>query len=382
MIQETALLLVTSLVFALGFIWLRQPTLLGYIAAGVLLGPSFVKLIEYPMFIEILGSFGMLMLLFLVGLELDIREFRKVWHIALITLFAQIITSLLIAFSLGFIFLWSLEKVLLIASLLMLSSTAIAVTLLEEMKKLNTEKGALTISILIAQDLALVPIILILRGFSQKAMFHEIAIKLFVAIGFLALLMMYLGNNSKKNGLKPLKKIFQGNNETMTLAGITVCFCCASISAFLGLSYPYGAFLGGLVLGSFGNRKEIIQVAMPISSMLVMMFFLSIGANINVDFLIKNWITIITISLAITVFKTIINYLILRSLGCGHKKSAFVGIMLGQSSEFSFSLIVLSFQAGTLSLDSKNMLDSLIIFSLTFGSIWPVISRNLFKKWF
>jgi CPA2 family monovalent cation:H+ antiporter-2 len=379
MVFEVAFLLMTSLFFALGFAWLGQPPLLGYIAAGIMLGPAFVKLIEYSFFVQILGHMGMLMLLFIVGLELDVFEFKKIWKRALYCVFLQLVTSTPIACILKIIFGFNIQLTVLIIFLITFSSTAVAVKLLEEMKELNSSKGSLSVSILIAQDLVLIPVILILKGFSETNVANLIAVKLIVSAGFLFVLIKQLSKESNKI-FNPLKSIFQGSQETMTLAGVSVCFCFAAISSVLGLSQAYGSFLAGLILGSFGNRNEIIQFAMPVSSMLIMMFFLSVGSSLKVDFLLLHWKSLLITSIMIIIGKTFMNYVILRIIGCAKEKSMFIATILSQLSEFSFTLIAILVQSNFVDFETQNFLNSLVVLSLTFGSIWPVIGKHLFGR--
>ena len=379
MILETAFLLITSLAFALGFTWLKQPPLLGYIAAGILLGPSFVKLIQYSPALEFLGEMGVLMLLFVVGQELDLHHFKKIWKKAISCIFLQLLTSFIIAFSLQACFGFSNDFRTLLIFVRTLSSTAIAVKLLEEMGELNSQRGSLTVSILIAQDLSLIPMILILKGLGGESVKSLILIKLAISISCLFLLIKYLTKESNRI-LNPLKNIFQGSQETMTLAGVTVCFVFGAISGMLGLSHAYGSFLGGLILGSFGNKKEILQFLMPISSMLIMIFFLSVGSNLQVDYLMKNSFLLLSATFAVILGKTLINYTILRFLNCTKEDSIFIAMNLSQFSEFSFSLVAIFSQVAFLSLENKNFLNALIVLSLTFGSIWPIIGRTFLNR--
>lgn len=380
MLKEVALILTTSLFFSMLFGALGHPTVLGYITAGVFLGP-FVRLIEMPIVISMLGNLGMLMLLFIIGLEFDLIKFRKIWKRASLIVILQIIFGFAIAFTLKWMFDLNLEFAVLIAFLLSLSSTAIAVKLLEEMKEINTKNGAMVISILIVQDIVLVPIMLILKALNGNNTYFTIGANLFIAIGFLVSLIIYLGKESNRL-LKPLKSIFQGNQETLTLASVAVCFGFSSIAAFLGLSSAYGAFLGGLILGSFGNKKEILQFALPISSILIMMFFISIGAKIDLEYIYKNWLVLGLISSALLVGKILMNYIILRIVKCPPNKSLFVSTMLSQASEFSFSLVVIVLKFGGISEAVQTMLNSLVIISLTFGAIFPVIAKNLYERFY
>ena len=373
MVQEIALLMVTSLSFALGFGWLGQPQLLGYIATGMVLGPFFRQSQHY-IFIDILGQFGMLMLLFMIGIEFNLKKFKKIWKEALCIFFAQLSFSFIIAFFLQYILQICLQFAVLLAFLFTLSSTAVVIKLLEEMDVLNTSNGSLIVSILIIQDLAIAPMIIILKGFQQQQSLMEIMLKILFSVGVLSLLIWYLSEKSNKI-FKPIKVLFEQNQETMTLASLAICFGFAALSDGLGLSHSYGPFLAGLILGSFGNKHEIIHYAKPIGSILMMMFFIFIGSRIDLSYVWNELQLLIILSLVLVSIKLFMNYMILIFMGFSKKNSFFVSSMLSQASEFSFMFVAILYSAKVISGEYQMFLDTLIVISLTLGSILPVLAE-------
>ena len=141
---------------------LRQPAVVGYIIAGVVLGPSMLGLVQNEASIGLLAELGVLLLLFVIGMELSLRSFRRIWKIALATMALQVGGALLTMWLVGQVLGWPLSAVLLLAFVLALSSTAVAVKILEEIGELRTSAGQITVGVLIAQDLAVVPMILLL----------------------------------------------------------------------------------------------------------------------------------------------------------------------------------------------------------------------------
>lgn len=377
MLREMALLLTTSLFFAMGFAWLGQPYLLGYIATGVFLGPLLKSLGDSSL-IHAFGHLGMLMLLFTIGIEFDLVKFRKIWKKSVIIVLLQLILSAVCALILQAVFELSLEYSVLIAFLLTLSSTAVVVKLLEQMGEFGSANGSLIISILIVQDLAIVPMMLILRSFGSQFEMRHLLLELTVSVSFLVGLIVYLGKKSNRL-LNPLKSIFNGNQETMTLASATFCFGFSALASVLGLSSAYGAFLAGLIIGSFGNKKEVLQFALPISSMLIMMFFISIGLQIDPDYILHNWFMLLIVVGALILAKIFMNYLILRSLRFSAKKSIFVSTMLSQASEFSFTFVAILVNSTLLDSDHRNMMNAVVVISLTFGSILPIVAKSWYQ---
>src|SRR5690606_14633606 len=155
------------------------------------------------------------------------------------------------------------------------SSTAVVVKMLDSVEESKTDTGQITIGVLIAQDLAIVPMILILRNFDSDWFDAVLITKLVMSMGLLALLIGYL---SRKQRVRlPLTQMIAGEKELAPLASLTFCFAAAAISGLIGLSAAYGAFLAGLVLGNTHERLIMIETTKPIQSILLMAFFLSIG---------------------------------------------------------------------------------------------------------
>ncbi len=157
-----ALVILIALSFGVIFTHLRQPAVIGYILAGIVLGPSGFSLVQNEKNITFLAELGVLLLLFVIGMELSLRAFRRIWRIALATVILQICGALLIVWLIGMVINWPLEVILILAFVLALSSTAVAVKILEDISELRTRTGQIVVGILIAQDLAIVPMILLL----------------------------------------------------------------------------------------------------------------------------------------------------------------------------------------------------------------------------
>lgn len=377
MLKEVALLLVTNLVFAIGFGLLKQPYILGYIATGIFLGP-FLRMLDQNMLIAMLGEFGMLMLLFIIGIEFDLCKFRKNWKQSCLFVFLQLGFSLILSAILRYAFGLLTEVSVLVAFLLTLSSTAVVAKLLNQMGEFNTRNGSFIISVLIMQDLLLVPMMLVLKGFNTNIAINNIFLNVMLATAILTGLIFYLGNTDKRL-LRPIKKVFQGSQEIVTLAGAAICFGLAAVSSALGFSAAYGAFLGGLILGSFANHREILQVALPLSSILVMMFFVSIGAQVHLNYVIAHWHILLLASSALFLGKFFMNYVAMRLIRFNARRSIFIAAMLSQASEFSFILIDIVSAGKLLTDEQRALLNILVVISLTFGAFLPIAARAWYK---
>ncbi|HJO88623.1 MAG: cation:proton antiporter [Alphaproteobacteria bacterium] len=356
---------------------LRQPAISGYILAGILLGPSGLALVENRDQITVLADLGVLMLLFLVGMELSLSGFKSVWRGALVATLLQIAGSVGATLVLSLLFGWSLGLSVLLGFVIALSSTAVVIKMLEGMNILNTPLGKATVGVLIAQDLAFVPMMLILAslagdGFGVFGMFR---------VGFsvvvLVLLILYLTRRRKIS--LPFASMVAGHRDLTPLRGLAFCFGAAALTGYLGLSPAYGAFLAGLVIGNSTERRAMMRGVQPIQSILMMVFFLSIGLLINLDFILANMGTVLLILFMVTVFKTGLNIGVLRLAREPWPHAFIAGMLLAQIGEFSFLLGQAGVSSGLIGREEGDLVIAVTALSLLISPLWLVIARRLMR---
>ena len=377
-IQLTNIALVVLAALGCGLIMLRlrQPALVGYILAGAILGPSGFALVDNRETITLFAELGVLMLLFLIGMELSLRGFREVWKVALTTTLLQIVVGLLAMTALSAATGWSAQLTILLGFVVALSSTAVAIKMLEDIGELRTRVGQITIGVLIAQDLAVVPMMLIVGSFgSGGAPAVEAVLKVGLSVGFLALLIFYL---SRRRRIRlPFTQLVGNSTDLTPLAGLAFCFGAATISGLLGLSAAYGAFLAGLVIGNSTARKTMLRHTQPIQAILLMVFFLSIGLLIDLRFVWDNLTTFLVVIFFVAVLKTALNIGLLRALGEPWPRAYLSGVLLAQMGEFSFILAALAQSAGAISWENHRFLVSITALSLVTAPFWMTIARRL-----
>ena len=373
---EIALVVIATLSCGLFFERLKQPAVLGYILAGVLLGPSVLKLVSNREVISSLAELGVLMLLFLIGMELSLKAFKTVWHISLLTTLAQISVSLIVVLGVGKLFDLSLGLSTLLACAIALSSTAVAIKMLEGIQELRTETGRITVGVLIAQDLAIVPIILFLKGMgSGEGIGPLVFLKVGVSIGLLAVLIWYLSRRQKLR--LPFAQIFVGNHDLEPLIALMFCFGAAVIAGLIGLSAAYGAFLGGLILGNTTERNRMIEATKPIQSVLMMVFFLSIGLLLDFSYIWHHLGKVLILLLFITIGKTTLNIFVLNMLRQPWERAFLSGLILSQMGEFAFLLATVGIEANLIDEEGSRLVISLAALSLTLSPFWMMAARRL-----
>ena len=270
---EIALLAAGALILGLVLQRLRQPAIVGYIVAGVVLGPSGFDLFPNRGPIQTLAELGVLLLLFIIGMELSLRAFRRVLRLAVLGAGAQILLSIGAMLILARVFDRSVETAIVMGFVVALSSTAVAIKLLEDIGELRTAVGRTAIGVLIAQDLAIVPMLLIVDGLAGGTGIPLTGyIKLFAAVALLAGMIALLTRRSRVG--VPFARTLHGNVELAAITAMAYCFGAALISALLGLSPAYGAFLAGLWIGNSTARAPLLAAARPIQSVLLMVFLL------------------------------------------------------------------------------------------------------------
>jgi CPA2 family monovalent cation:H+ antiporter-2 len=376
-LTEIAIVVTAALACGIALEKFKQPAILGYILAGVILGPSVFGLIENRETVALLADLGVLMLLFVVGMELNLRSFVKIWPIAVGCVLLQVVGGLAIAFPLAHLFQWPLNLALLLAFVFALSSTAVSVKILDAIGELKTATGRVTIGVLIAQDLAIIPMILIIQSLHP----HEgtgvfvVIVKILISVALLATLVWYL---SRRERLRlPFLRMVVGHTDLTPLMGLAFCFGAAALAGLAGLSAAYGAFLAGLVMGNSHERQVIIDRMTPIYSVLLMVFFLSIGLLLDLNFIWQNLGKVLMILLFITLGKTALNISILHLLRQPWTISFLSGLVLAQLGEFSFLLSTVGRELGIVDAYGNNLIVSLTVLSLIISPLWMTIAKRL-----
>lgn len=357
---------------------LNQPALVGYILAGVLLGPSFLGVVHEEKQIAFLAEMGILLLLFIIGLELDLRNFARIYKIAIGTALVQIGTSLAICAVAGFVLDWPLVRTLLIAFAISLSSTAVAIRILESTGGIDTSYGRTAIGILVAQDLAVIPMLLIIGSFREGSFQPWDLLKIAFALGLMATIIITLSR--RDFAIHPpawLKDFFTGGNQTLVIKGLAICFSGAAISGGLGLSASYGAFLAGLLVGSTQDSKTIEHQARPIFDILMMVFFLSVGLMIDLAFLAAHLVPLLVMMAVIMVLKTSVTSAMLYRMGLPRRQALMMGTVLSQIGEFSFVLAGMGLAYGAIDMEDYRFAVTLIALSLICTPIWKSAMKRM-----
>jgi len=363
-----------ALIFGLFLEKLKQPAIVGYIVAGVALGPAGLSLVSARDGIGVLAEMGVLMLLFIIGMELSLRAFLRIWRVAVATAVVQITASTGVMLGISHYTDVSWQLALLLGFVVALSSTAVAIKILADIGELRTKVGQITVGVLIAQDIAVVPMMLTIGALGGDGFEVAQGPVMIGSVVFLGGLIFY-GGRDKKIPL-PFAQVISENEELAPIAGLAFCFGCSAIAGLIGLSAAYGAFIAGLIIGNSHARQRMLSSVLPIQSVLMMVFFLSIGLLIDLHYMWANIGMVTTLFLLVTVFKTLLNVGFLRLVGQPWSTAFLAGVSMAQIGEFSFLLAVVGISAGVLDEEGRRLIVSVTVLSLALSPLWVITARR------
>jgi monovalent cation:H+ antiporter-2, CPA2 family len=352
----------------------KQPALVGYIIAGVLLGPSAFGVVEDREQIGGLAELGVLLLLFLIGTELSVRFFMVTWKMAMGAVALQVLGSLAAIFLCSIFLGFTAAESVLLGFVIALSSTAVAIKILEETGELRTRTGRIAVAILIGQDLAFLPMLIIVENIGGGTLGFWAIVQIAISVLVLVLLVQKL--NKRRVDL-PFARIVMGNVDLSPLTGLVYCFGFGAVFGLFGLSPAYGAFLAGLIIGRSRQREQIVHAVRPVQSVLVMVFFLSVGLLIDLKFIAENLSTVLVLLLIVTLFKTAMNIGIMRLMGESWQRASLQGLTLSQLGEFSFLLAATGLSAGAIGEEQSRLVIAVTVLSLSISPLWLTSARRV-----
>lgn len=367
------LILLTGFVLKL----LKQPHVVAYLIAGILIGPWGLSMVTDSELIGRIGAIGVVLLLFFVGMETDAQKLVENWKVAIFGTLFQILLSIGCVFALGILYDWSMARIILIGFVISLSSTAVVIKLLQDNGILSSKVGQGVLGVLLAQDLAIIPMLIILGLLGSGIVDPMHLLKQGVGAVGAAALFGYIVY--KKNVHLPISKWLKQDHELHLFGGLAVCFGFSLITAWLDLSTALGAFIGGMLIGAAKETQWVHHTLEPFKVLFVAVFFVSVGMLLDIGFLIKYWPQAIVLTIMALVTNTFINAFILRVSKFSWKDSLYSGILLSQIGEFSFVLSAVGFQSGIINDFAYQLSLCVISLSLLISPIWIVTGKKILK---
>ena len=357
---------------------------LGFIVAGLVIGPfglgRFTE--DFPLLsyfviadaegVRTFAELGVVFLLFMIGLELSIERLVSMRHLVFGLGGLQVVVSSIVIGLIAYSFGNSAEAATVIGGCLALSSTAIVMQLLIETKRLTSQTGRVSFSILLFQDLAVVPI-LFLTGFLGETSGNGMATGLLVALAKAATVICVIFLIGRL-AVRPLFRfVGMAKSRELFMAMVLLAIIgTAAITEHAGLSLALGAFLAGLLLAETEYRHQIEVDIEPFKGLLLGLFFLSIGLSLDLTAVWNNPLPIIASVIGLLAIKSTIIYALARMFGIARATAAESALLLGQGGEFAFVVLALALSLGVVERDVANFILLVTIVSML---ITPLLSR-------
>lgn len=373
---QIAYVVVIAALFGLGAKLTRQPLLIGYLFAGVFIGIS--GLVSDTHSLEGISRIGVSLLLFLLGLEMNLKEIPSVGKIAVITGLGQILFTSIIGFAIAAFLGYDILSSIYIAVALTFSSTIIIVKLLSEKKDLQSLYGRIAVGFLLIQDLVAIFILMFLSGIQagdNTPLVYAItfikSITLFIVIWFL----------SKKVLPILFEKYFAGSSEFLFIVSIAWAL---GVSAFvggpLGLSIEIGGFLAGIALSNLPEHLQIGAKVRPLRDFFLTIFFVLLGTTLVID---GSFFSILIPGLIFSAFvligNPIIVLVIMSLLGYKKRTSFMAGLTVAQISEFSFVLMAMGLSLGHISQSEVSLIILVGVITMTVSTYLILESGTLYR---
>lgn len=311
------------------------PTIVAFLVAGMIAGPHGMGLVGSPEQVKNLAEVGVLLLLFTIGIEFSLEKLLSSQRYVLLGGTVQMLLTILAFFGIAGLMGYPWNQSLFIGFLFCLSSTAIVLQLFQESNQLESFHGKVSVSILIFQDIAIVPLILVLPWMSGKKFEFADFFDLMVGIIVVSLVLVV---SIKFMPRLILQVVRTRNRELFLLFIIVVCFITAFITYKVGLSLALGAFLAGLVISESEFSLEAMTNIMPLKKIFTSIFFISVGMLLNLGFLAANLPEVVGLSVCVMVVKTLIVILTGILLGLPRRSVLITALALCQVGEFAFVL--------------------------------------------
>jgi Kef-type K+ transport system membrane component KefB len=338
------LIFTTAAVLATVALYTRQPMIVTYIAAGIILGPSATGLVSDPALITSVAKIGIIFLLFLLGLDMQPSKLANMLGNALLVGLISSFVFFGIGFGVGFLFGYTHMESSIIGVAMMFSSTIIGIKLLPTTVLHHRRTGELVVSLLLIQDFLAIIVLLGLTGgfvddFNGLARFGKVIIGLPLLVVFAWLFVKYVL-------LKILTK-FDAFHEYIFLVAIGWCLGLSELATFIGLSHEIGAFIAGVSVATSPIALYIANNLKPLRDFFLVLFFFSLGAGFQIALLGDIFIPAMILAVLVLLLKPIVFRGLLRNLSETDTNSWEIGFRLGQISEFSL-LIAFMASAGHL----------------------------------
>lgn len=351
---------------------LRLPTILGYLITGILLGPSALGLIKVSQEVDMLAEIGIILLLFIIGMEFSLKSLAAIKNTVLVGGSVQVGLTILFTALVTYFAGFTLERAIFLGFLFSLSSTAIVLKMLQEYNEMNSPQGKTTLAILIFQDIIVVPMMLLapIMGGGGGDVWSDL-LSLFLKAAVVIVVVLYGARYLIPYLLHEVAKT--RSRELFILSIVVICFAVAWTTSSIGLSLALGAFLAGLIISESEYSHQATGLIIPFREIFTSFFFVSIGMLLDISFLFENFFLILGLLVLVSVSKLLIAGAAALVLKYPLRISLLTGLSLFQVGEFAFILSKVGIQNNLLTDDIYQYFLAVSILSM---AITPFVIQN------
>jgi len=351
----------------------KLPSVITHILVGVLIGPFALGLVGDKEVIQRLGEFGIILLLFFIGMEISLRHIAEHWRIITLATLLHSLVSIGIIILFGWFLAWPIGRSVILGMVISLSSTAVLLRYFEERKTLNTKLGREVTGILILQDLMVIPMLLVITALAPDRNISVFVEQTIASIFVLAIVLM-LANVAIKTSrqtriAEKVGRVVQ-NAEAGLFVGISMCFGFALLTTSLNLSPGFGAFLAGLIFANLNMPEKTRKRIVPFKIFFMALFFMSIGLLIDIPFLFESLWIVLFFVIIIFALNTVIRSVYFRSMGETWQYSFYASSLLAHVGEFSFFIAAAGYSSGIITNYSYQITIIMIATSILLSPLW------------
>lgn len=356
----------------------RQPYLIAYILAGMVLGPGMLGLFTPGQAPAVLGDFGIILLMFFLGLEIEIPDKGNLLWRPVAGQLVKMSMAAAVAWLVGGWLAWGWKNQLLLAVLLTFNSTAVVSEYMRRTGELETNTGKLVLNILLLQDVLVAPIFAFFQWMGRStAQWGTIVASVGIAFLLFSLLRAIRNRNIWSwRGWRLLEE----DHELQVFLAASCCLSCSYLSSLAGLSAPIGSFAAGLWLGRAKGFGWLASVLKPFKVFFVALYFVSLGLLLELPYVAGHCFSILAITGAVLLMNSLLSAVAFRLLGMTWKDGWWAGALLSQTGELGLLACSMAARSGMIDTGLYKLGVAVTALALLFSTVWASALRTILKR--
>lgn len=376
LLQDILILLGFSVVIVFVLQRLKLPSIIGFLLTGVIIGPYGLSLIEAVEQVEILSEVGVILLLFVIGMELSIKQLVSIKKTVFIGGLLQVGITVGVAAVVYYLLGNSWSESVFVGFLFSLSSTAIVLKTLQDRQEISAPHARNALAILIFQDIIVVPMMLITPMMAGESADVGMSILMLLFKSGIVVVITYV--SARYIVPKLMHAVAKTKSkELFLLVTITLCFAIAFLTSEIGLSLALGAFIAGLIISESEYSHQATSIILPFRELFTSFFFVSVGMLLDLNFFLNNIPIILLLVVIVLIVKSSITAIVIRILKYPTRTALLTGLSLFQVGEFAFILSKVGIQYNLLSPETNQYFLSVSIVSMILTPFVIIFSENI-----